>query len=477
MAVKKIIHLIFKRWLLLFLTILVVLGYLTVFSTCNNEKNGEQPEPTETIFGIIQNTPGLDSLERYIQFYPEIVTLINSSGSLTLFAPSNSAFESLLSTEGFPSDITKINSEIIRGVLFYHLILDAISSQELSPGKVINTAFPGEIIEINSDGTLKTGSLTNTNIEITQADLEATNGYVHIVEDVFIPPIIGEVLIELTGTVAGTIILGGDFSFLANAILRADSSITQEQMPVLEILRDEDVTIFAPPNDVFEAVGLEVADLNGQQWRIIILYHVIGGTVTSQNLVDRIYTSLLGEDIYTTTGAFINGFPIVVPDAAPASNGTVHVLAGFLRPGLINGGDIVEVATFQGFDSLTVALELTGLKSILSTPNGPFTVFTPPDEAFVGLLTGLGATRLSDIPVAQLTAILSHHVVESVFYSSDMSDGMTLNTLTGVDISVNINQTGISLTDGSGVVTPVVARNVTATNGVIHVVGGILIPQ
>lgn len=461
------------------LTFCLILGLVYLFGGCRNERDGEgpEPEPTETIFQLLQTTPGLDSMARYVQFYPDIVNLINSSGSLTLFAPSNTAFKNLLNTEGFPGDITQINADVIKGVLFYHLVIGSLKSEEMISGEDINTLYPGETIRINSNGTLKTGSSTNPNIKITQKDIQATNGYIHIVGDVLIPPAIGSALTELTGTVAGTILLFGDFSTLANAILKADSAMLSGQTPLLEILRDQEVTIFAPPDAAFRAVGLEANDLTGSQWRVIIQYHIIPGTVVSSNLTQRAYTTFEGEDIYNTRAAYINGFPIAVADAIPAANGTLHVLGGILRPGLVNGGDIVQVITFQGFDSLAVALQLTGLDAALAFPNGPFTIFVPPNEAFVALLASLGASSLSEIPLVYLSAILAHHVVDGVYYSSDFADGESISTTAGIDVTIHVNQESLSATDGVGTTSPVAFRNLTAINGVIHVVSGILIPQ
>jgi transforming growth factor-beta-induced protein len=457
----------------------VIILALFLLPGCKDEGDGTQPvpEPTDNVYQLLQKTSGLDSLARYIEFYPDIISLINSSGNLTFFAPSNSAFENLLNTEGFPSDITQINAGIIRGVLFYHLILNGWSSQDLIPGTNFNTAFPGETIRINLDGSLKTGSTSNSGIKIVEKDIRATNGYIHIVEDVLIPPSIGSALTELTGTIAGTILLFGDFSILANAILKADSTLDNGQTSVVEILRDQEVTLFATPNIVFEGLGLAIGDLTGPQWRSIVLYHVLPGTLISARLLERTYSTMFGENVYNTAGQFINGIPIVAPDASPAANGTVHVLSGLLKPGSVNGGDIPEVVDSQGFDSLTIALQITGFDEVLSATEGPFTVFAASNEAFENLLAELNFSSVYEIPVNDLHAILSHHVTEGIFYSSDLRDGQNLGTISGIGITIQKGGSGISITDGSGGISTVIKSDLTATNGVVNVVDRVLIPQ
>jgi uncharacterized surface protein with fasciclin (FAS1) repeats len=64
----------------------------------------------------------LDSLNKYLEAYPDLKGLLNGATEYTFFAPSNTAFISLLATPGFPADIRKINPNIIKGVLSYHFV-------------------------------------------------------------------------------------------------------------------------------------------------------------------------------------------------------------------------------------------------------------------------------------------------------------------------------------------------------------------
>ena len=119
--------------------------------------------------------------------------------------------------------------------------------------------------------------------------------------------------------------------------------------------------------------------------------------------------------------------------------------------------------------TLEAAVEAAGLVETLSG-DGPFTVFAPTDAAFALLPEGLIATLLED-PSGQLTTILTHHVYGGTALSTDLSDGMMVTTLAGTDLEVSIDSTGVYI-GGAMVVTP----NLTADNGVVHVIDAVLVP-
>jgi basic membrane protein A and related proteins len=137
-------------------------------------------------------------------------------------------------------------------------------------------------------------------------------------------------------------------------------------------------------------------------------------------------------------------------------------------------GSIPEVAAAAGnFTTLLAAAEAAGLVETLSGP-GPFTVFAPTDEAFAAALAAMNVTAeqvLADPEM--LTAILTYHVVAGVAATSDMVVGMTsATTVQGSDISIAVTDAGVVLND----LVNVVAVDIPASNGVIHVIDGVLLP-
>jgi len=101
---------------------------------------------------------------------------------------------------------------------------------------------------------------------------------------------------------------------------------------------------------------------------------------------------------------------------------------------------------------------------------GPFTVFAPTDAAFAKLPAGTLATLLKD-PKGELTRILTYHVVPGKVMAADITDGMTAKTVEGDTLKFTIKD-GKVYVNGAQVTT----ADVPASNGVIHVIDGVLIP-
>jgi len=130
--------------------------------------------------------------------------------------------------------------------------------------------------------------------------------------------------------------------------------------------------------------------------------------------------------------------------------------------------DIVDTAIGAGtFQTLVAAVQAAGLEETLRG-EGPFTVFAPTDEAFAALPEGTVESLLADIPA--LTAILTYHVVPGAVMSSDLTDGMTAATVNGADITIG-TMGGVTVNGAN-----VVAADIAADNGVIHVIDAVILP-
>ena len=118
--------------------------------------------------------------------------------------------------------------------------------------------------------------------------------------------------------------------------------------------------------------------------------------------------------------------------------------------------------------TLKVAIDACSLDGVLSA-TGPFTLFAPTDAAFNALPTGTVTALLNDLPL--LTQILQHHVVGDSVMSGMLSNNQVVTTLLGTDVIVTIDTSGVYI---DGVM--VTVADIIADNGVVHVIGGVLVP-
>ncbi|QZH75552.1 MAG: fasciclin domain-containing protein [Erythrobacter sp.] len=146
-------------------------------------------------------------------------------------------------------------------------------------------------------------------------------------------------------------------------------------------------------------------------------------------------------------------------------------------------GNIVEVAQGnEDFSTLVAAVTAAELGDTLSG-TGPFTVFAPNNAAFAALPEGTVET-LTTTETEQLGSILTYHVVEGELMAADVlaaiegagDAGYTVNTVNGTTLTARVVDGNVTLTDAAGNTATVIATDVDASNGVIHVIDTVLRP-
>ena len=278
-----------------------------------------------------------------------------------------------------------------------------------------------------------------------------------------------------------------DLSNLVAALSVADGNL-------VDVLSGGEFTVLAPTNEAFEtflaANGfMSLSEVPTDVLSNILLNHVISGTINSTNLVDAgsgysttNASNMDGDNLSlyfdTSSGVTFNGISSVVAADIVASNGIVHVVDEVIG--------LPTVVTFAvsnpAFSTLVAAMTTEGLSvdivSILSSSDepSPFTVFAPTNDAFGSLLAELELNALGDIPVSILEATLGTHVApEANVRSTDLVDGMSVNTINST-ITVSLSD-GAKLIDPNGRESNIVAVDIQAYNGVVHVIDNVLLPQ
>jgi transforming growth factor-beta-induced protein len=165
----------------------------------------------------------------------------------------------------------------------------------------------------------------------------------------------------------------------------------------------------------------------------------------------------------------IDNAQVIITDIE-ASNGVIHVIDAVLLP---ESRDIVDIAVEDGrFTTLVAAVQAAGLVDTLKG-EGPYTVFAPTDDAFAALPAGTVEGLLADIPA--LTDVLLYHVVPGKVMAADVVglDGQSAETaLAGKSISIKVDGDKVILNDSVNVI----ITNIETSNGVIHVIDGVLLP-
>ncbi|MEM0963726.1 MAG: fasciclin domain-containing protein [Bacteroidota bacterium] len=136
--------------------------------------------------------------------------------------------------------------------------------------------------------------------------------------------------------------------------------------------------------------------------------------------------------------------------------------------------NLVETAISAELNTLVAAVQAAELVETLSGP-GPFTVFAPTDAAFAGLPEGTVETLLMPENQGQLQGVLTFHVVAGQLAAADLSDGQTLTTVNGETLTVSISGGSVMIGNDNGMATVALA-DVFASNGVAHVIDGVLLP-
>jgi transforming growth factor-beta-induced protein len=260
-----------------------------------------------------------------------------------------------------------------------------------------------------------------------------------------------------------------NFSILVSALAKAD---------LVDVLNGEgSFTVFAPTNAAFNQLFTQLGvsginDLSAEALTPILLYHVLGEEKKAAMLSTGYYSTLSPAQgnyaslkIMTEGGVKINKETSVTAADADVRNGVIHVIDKVLLPPTVVGAAIAN----DNFSILVQAVVKAGLVETLNG-NGPFTIFAPTNTAFQALFTQLGISGVADLTAEQLIPILTYHVVSGNVRSTDLAAG-SVETLNG---SINITLSPAPAINSSS---DIVATDVQAVNGVIHVIDEVLLPS
>ena len=376
---------------------------------------------------------------------------LSGDGPFTVFAPTDDAFAKL--PAGTVDELLKPeNLQQLVDILTYHVV-----SGKVMAADVVNLTEAETLLGSNVKVMVDGDKVFINDAQVVLTDVEASNGVIHVIDSVILPP----------ADIIDTALADERFSTLAAAIQAAG---------LVETLKGKGpFTVFAPTNDAFAKLPAgTVEDLlkpeNKDQLVKILTYHVIPGNFTSALLApEKEVTTVEGGTLdvkYDGTTIMVNDASVIVADVA-TRNGVIHAIDSVILP----PADIVDTAVANGsFTTLAAALEAAGLIETLKG-EGPFTVFAPTDEAFAKLPAGTVENLLKPENKDQLIKILTYHVVAGKVKAADVVLLTEAKTVQGFPVEIKSDMGKVYI-DGA----QVIAADVKASNGVIHVIDSVLIP-
>ncbi|MGB5821173.1 MAG: fasciclin domain-containing protein [Saonia sp.] len=495
--------------------LLFLLAFFLIAYSCskNDDDNGNPPTDGGTddslpnIVALAESVNMLSSLVEALEVADAgLVEALSANGTLTVFAPTNDAFNALIADlEGFDSltDFDETSEkELLAEILKYHVVSsEAVFSDNLSNGRVLET-LQSEALTVNIDGSVFIKDKTNIDSEVVGADNEASNGVVHIVNKILLPDAVLEILFPKPSLLE-VVAEDEDLSLLEEAITKADLVDTLDGAGPF--------TIFAPSNsaieELFTALGDEFNSFDDfdnaielQILKQILLYHVVVENISSGDLASGMLPTLLTGD---SIEIIASGDTFVIGDASTenanilsadneARNGIVHRIDKILIPTEIQeflddlnpaGKTIKElVEEEEELSFLEEALLKTGLLETLGG-EGPFTVFAPSDEGLTHLLGFLGITFDSiedfdtEFEINLLRDILLYHVAPREIRSTDLSSGNINTLLADNPIEIVATADGFALRDAINLNSSFLFTDIPAKNGIIHIIDRILLPR
>ena len=407
---------------------------------------------------------------------------LKSAGPFTVLAPTDDAFAKVPADtlNALGADTAKLKS-----VLLYHVI----------PGRVLST----DAAKAGSAKTVNGADVTFTRVghglkvndsNVIAADILATNGVIHAIDGVLLPPSITPPP-SAAKDIVDTAVGAGKFSTLVKLVGAAGLVDTLKGAGPFTVFAPTDDAFAKVPADTLSALGADTAKL-----KAVLLYHVVAGKVLAADAAKLTSAKTVnGADVKITAangGLKINDANVIAADVM-ASNGVIHVIDGVLIPPAATPPpaptkDIVDTAVSSGkFTTLVKLVAAAGLVDTLKSA-GPFTVFAPTDDAFnkvpAETLKALGADT------AKLKAVLLYHVVAGKVLAADAIKAGSATTVNGASVTFSRGPVCLSRSGKKKKIrrhhrktcglkvnaSNVIAKDIMASNGVIHVIDGVLLP-
>jgi len=444
------------------------------FNACSDDDDDTPPIVSDPdIVDIAASNAELTTLVTALELAEgDLDELLRDSGPFTVLAPTNQAFDNFLNGTA----ITDVPSDELAQLLLNHVISADLTAADLSaassPYASTNAdGAGGENLSIYFDTSNGVRFNDVSSVIDGGADIDASNGTIHIVDAVITLPNIVDHATANDGLtdLVGALTAGGNTAFT--------DLLSNEMM---------EFTVFAPDNDAFAAYTVDPNTVEN----VLSNHVIVGATAISTGLSSSYQETAatnadddalsLYIDVDSTDDVVLNGISTVTTADIVATNGVIHVVDEVIELPTV----VTHAAANPAFSTLVTALtdltpntDYVGILSANDADNddSPFTVFAPTNDAFGDLLTDLGLSSATEIDTATLNATLQLHVItDSNVRAEDLAslDGQSVGTFGGGNITIDANTPAIIDPDGGS--NPIIVTDVQAVNGVVHAVSRVI---
>jgi transforming growth factor-beta-induced protein len=306
-------------------SLVLMMAAVIIFASCEKDDDVELQQPVmEKEKNIVETAASDPQFSILVEAVTKagLAGALESNGPITVFAPTNDAFEMLFDQLGV-SGIKDLTADQLTPILLYHVLGVKVKAADVTTSYIptMNRTAPNNnyvmLYAMAGNGVKLNGS-TN----VIAADVMASNGVIHAIDKVLLPTDVVDIAIQNT-----------NFSILVEAVVKAG---------LVDALKgDGPFTIFAPTNAAFEMLFMElgvngISDLTADQLTPILLYHVVSGNVRAENVSSGMVSTLNANakiDISASDmGVMINGNTKVIATDVQGTNGVIHVIDKVLLP-------------------------------------------------------------------------------------------------------------------------------------------------
>ncbi|KAF8640885.1 hypothetical protein AX17_000533 [Amanita inopinata Kibby_2008] len=436
-------------------------------------------EPPADLGHVISKQTSLSYLQRIIN--PDISHIFNSSTELTLFLPVDPAWDALDPYERLYLESEFAADDLLR-ILNMHAVLEKDVKWSDSLTSSVNlTTVDGTKLEI----VVTEGKTKVSTAELLQPDIYASNGVLHLVSSLLVPP--------------GALQLTPEKYLLALNCTTFVSLIHSVGLESLISDTENKMTILAPRDDVLSTYDrMELPDKGSAALRRLLQYHFIPGKLTPTKVENGMLIETMLEEDGLDGGRQVMGVEVTTGDKKKLTANSIH----FGGAGVI--GDFIEINNTVIYfvsrpltppaEPLETALPFLDLSSFLAavfstsqadtlrkTPRT--TLLIPHNSAFKRLGLLVSTHLLSSSSRQDLENVVLHHAIDGVEYARSLQNGSqhTFATLEGTDIKLDRRKNGSLFASASGgwskMKSGLFPRDLLTQTGVIHELSDLLIPR